>query len=227
MSTLSLSLQHTNGSTESFEAGVRDLIIAGWTGRDRDSVQAHIRELEAIGVTAPSRTPIFYRVAASLITQDDTVQVLGTDSTGEVEFVLLHDGSKLLVGLGSDHTDRKAEAIGVALSKQLCPKVIARDLWNFEDVEAHWDELVLRSFIVDGGQRVLYQEGRVSRMLHPRDLLAGCGAAFGPGAAMFGGTFPVIGDLRWSARFEMEFEDPVLNRRMTHGYAIEALPVES
>lgn len=225
MNGLSLSL-HRNGSVENIELELRDLIIAGWTGRDRDAVQAHIHELEMLGVKPPSRTPVFYRVGASLITTDDSVQVLGTDSTGEVEFVLLRRGSSLLVGLGSDHTDRKAEAIGVALSKQLCPKVLASDVWAFEDVEAHWDQLVLRSYIIEAGRRVLYQEGSVSRMLHPRDLTAGCGVVFGSEAAMFGGTFPVIGDLRWSEQFDMEIEDPVLKRRISHHYAVEALPVE-
>jgi hypothetical protein len=38
---------------------VKQLVIAGWTGRDINAFEAHIRELEAIGVRRPKSTPIF------------------------------------------------------------------------------------------------------------------------------------------------------------------------
>ena len=132
------------------EVPVRDLVIAGWTGRDQAAVERHIRELVELGVAPPSRTPIFYRVAASLLTTADAVDVIGTDSTGEVEFVLLNSDGAWWVGVGSDHTDRRAEAVGVTLSKQLCPKPLAPKLWSFDAVERHWDELILRSYAVSG-----------------------------------------------------------------------------
>ena len=48
---------------------VRELVIAGWTGKDVAALEKHIRELEAIGVKRPKTTPIFYRVAAALLTE--------------------------------------------------------------------------------------------------------------------------------------------------------------
>jgi hypothetical protein len=203
----------------------RDLVIAGWTGRDEAAVRAHIRELEELGVPAPRTAPIFSRVSAGLLTTAETIQVMGSDSTGEVEFVLLQDGGRLLVGVGSDHTDRKAETLGVTLSKQLCPKPVSPELWDFSAVEPHWDELILRSWAVRRGECSLYQEGRVAAMRHPRDLIGRYGG-LPPGAAMFGGTFAVLGGVRWADEFRMELEDPVLGRKLTHRYTIEALPVE-
>jgi hypothetical protein len=88
---------------------VRELVIAGWTGRDVAALEKHIRELEAIGVKRPKTTPIFYRVAAALLTSDDTIEVLGDQSSGEAECVVYSFDSGLFVGVGSDHTDRKAE----------------------------------------------------------------------------------------------------------------------
>jgi len=146
---------------------VNDLIVAGWTGRDRDAVERHIEELEAIGVKRPKQTPMFYRVTADRLTLEDTVDVIGADSTGEVEFVLLCGASGLFVGLGSDHTDRKAEAHGVTLSKQICPKPIAPEVWRWNDVEPHWDELQLRCVVRTASSELLYQEGPVTAMLHP------------------------------------------------------------
>src|SRR5436309_13397846 len=99
------------------------LIVAGWTGRDEAALRHHIEELAAIGVPRPSSVPVFYRNAVSSIVQTDRLEVLGPDTSGEVEpvVVVLEDG--LWIGLGSDHTDRKAEAMGLALSEQPCGKV--------------------------------------------------------------------------------------------------------
>src|SRR4051812_17549010 len=86
------------------EVQVHTAIVAGWTGRDRDAVEEHIAELEALGVTPPSRTPLFYRVSASRVTTASEIEATAA-SSGEVEPVLLrHDGA-LWVGVGSDHTD--------------------------------------------------------------------------------------------------------------------------
>ena len=64
--------------------------------------------------------------------------MLGEDTSGEVEVVLLAFADGLWVGLGSDHTDRAMEAHGVALAKQLCRKPMAAGLWRFDEVIAHW-----------------------------------------------------------------------------------------
>jgi hypothetical protein len=47
-----------------------------------------------------------------------------------------------------------------------------------------------------------------------------------PGYAMFCGTLAAKGGIRPAARFDMELEDPVLKRKLAHGYTIQALPVE-
>src|SRR5262245_37745185 len=101
---------------------IDELVIAGWTGRDEAALKKQIRELEEIGVKPPKTTPIYYRVAASLLVFSDQIQVSGPDTSGEVEFVLMQTPGGLRVAVGSDHTDRKAETIGVSLSKQLCAK---------------------------------------------------------------------------------------------------------
>ena len=48
-------------------AAVKSLVIAGWTGRNVAALEAHIKELEAIGVKRPKSVPIFYRTACSLL----------------------------------------------------------------------------------------------------------------------------------------------------------------
>ena len=112
------------------------LIMAGWTGRDAAAVQHHIAELAALGVPAPSRVPLFYRLDPALLAGPvAAIEVLGEATSGEVEVVLVALADGLWVGLGSDHTDRAIEAQGVALSKQLCRKPMAAGLWRFDEVD--------------------------------------------------------------------------------------------
>jgi Protein of unknown function (DUF2848) len=218
------------GGVEKVAIDIECLVIAGWTGRDVAALDHHIEELKAIGVQPPSKVPLYYRVAAQMLTQADRIQVLGDDTSGEVEPVLVGAADRLWVTVGADHTDRKLESYGVAVSKQVCPKVIGRAAWRFEEVEPHWDRLMLRSFITEGGKKVLYQEGPLAKIRAPRELIAGwCngGKRLPAGVAMFCGTLPALGAIRSSSRFEMEIEDPMLARKLVHAYDVEALPLIS
>jgi hypothetical protein len=217
---------HANNGTTTERLAVTQLVIAGWTGRDPVARDRHIAELEALGISRPATTPIYYPLAASRLTTATVLEASGGDSSGEVEFVLFRSGGRMLVGVGSDHTDRKAEAYSVTLSKQLCDHPVAPELWMFDDVAGHWDEIILRSYATIGGARVLYQEGTLAAMLPPGDLIAdGFGNELPEGAAMFGGTFAAKGGIRPAERFDFEIVDPVLNRSIRHGYAVVTLPV--
>jgi Protein of unknown function (DUF2848) len=218
------------GGVEKVAVDINDLVIAGWTGRDVAALNHHIEELKAIGVQPPSRVPLYYRVAARLLTQAESIQVIGDDTSGEAEPVLVGTADRLWVTVGADHTDRKLESYGVAVSKQVCPKVIGRTAWRFEEVEPHWDRLLLRSFITEGSKKVLYQEGPLATIREPRELVAGWrngDTRLPAGTAMFCGTLPALGVIRSSSRFEMEIEDPVLGRTLAHAYDVEALPLIS
>ncbi len=207
---------------------VRQLIIAGWTGRDRIAQEKHIAELELLGIRRPQYTPVYYRVSSSRLTTSKSMEVTGGDSSGEAEFVVVKIDGSLWIGVGSDHTDRKVETYNITVSKQMCDKPIAPEVWPFGELIDHWEQLVLRSWAVKNGSRYLYQEGGVSSMLHPDDLIAGYvhgGAAFEDGSAMFGGTLSAIGGIQPAERFEFELEDPVLGRRLAHGYDVLSLPV--
>ena len=229
MSSQALHLQFaTRSGARDATATIRQLVVAGWTGRDRAAMEKHIQELEELGVSRPASTPIYYRVAASRLTTATAIEVSGTDSSGEVEFVLARIDGRLWVGVGSDHTDRKVETIGVAISKQLCEKPIGKTFWPFDEVADHWDKLVLRSFILEGGERKLYQEGPVTTMLDPVELLSKwCGGEprLPEGTAMFCGTLAARGGIRAAARFEYELHDPVLQRTLAHGYDVASLPI--
>jgi hypothetical protein len=89
------------------------------------------------------------------------------ETSGEAEFVLVQSDRGVLVGVGSDHTDRVREAVDVAESKALCGKVISQEVWPLQELQTHWDRLELRAWTTDGDGRRLYQEGRVDALLEP------------------------------------------------------------
>jgi hypothetical protein len=214
-------------TTTPLTLAIDQAVIAGWTGRDPVARDKHIAELEAIGIARPASTPIYYRCSARRLTMEDRIEVCGGNSSGEVEFILIGWQGRIFVGLGSDHTDRKVESYSVTVSKQMCDKVMAPVLWEFEDVAGHWDQMILRAFAWIEGARVLYQEGRLDSMLPVAELIQrGFGGNGLPdGCAMFGGTFAAKGGIRPASRFEFELEDPVLKRSIRHAYDVIVLPV--
>lgn len=210
------------------EVNFNSVIVAGWAGRDMAAIEHHIEELAAIGVPRPSSVPLYYRIAENQLIQSANVQALGEESSGEVEtFVFAVDG-EMYVSIASDHTDRKLETVSVAMSKQVCVKPVGTEAWRLADVAGHWDELIIRAYIVENGEKVLYQEGPLSTLRTPQDLIAGYtdgGAVLPAGAGMTCGTVAAIGGIRPAADFTMELHDPRLNRTLRHSYHVESLPV--
>lgn len=201
------------------------LILAGWSARDEASVRGHMAELAEHGVPPPSSFPLFYRVSAYLVSQTDRLEVLGPHTSGEIEYVIVAMEDGLWVTVGSDQTDRMAEKYGVALSKQLAGKVLARTLWRLDELRERWDSLVLRAHATIGGERVLYQEGALALMRTPDDLMQRYGKPLKPGTIMMSGTLNAIGGIRPGSRFEMQLEDRAARRSITHAYDISELPV--
>ncbi len=225
MSPLTFRVDPASGAPVARQFHATRLVIAGWAGRDNTALHHHIDELAALGVAPPSRTPLFYAASAGLLTQEADLQMLGPDSSGEVEPLLLVTEEGVLVGVGSDHTDRRAEAWSVPHAKQLCPKPVASVVWRFAEVASHWDRIVLRSWIpAEDGGWTLYQEGAVSGLRRPDDL-ADLAGDLGPGTAMLCGTLGAFGGIRPAAAFRMELHDPVLGRTIEHRYRVSCLPI--
>lgn len=215
------------GGARTLTVAIDHFVIAGWAGRDHAAIEHHIEELAAIGVPRPSAVPLFYRVAANQLTQDATVQMVGPDSSGEVEVLLFSHAGRSYVSLTSDHTDRKLEAHSVALSKQLCAKPVAREAWPLDEVLPHWDSLRIVSTIVEDGRELEYQNGTLDSLRDLRDLAQRhCGQPQLPeGMAMSCGTVAVVGGIRPANTFTMALVDDRLGRRLAHRYTVECLPV--
>lgn len=219
---------HFDVAGQSQGIDINHFVVAGWTGRDQGQVEHHIAELEALGVARPSSVPLFYRVAASRLTQDSSIEVAGTETSGEVEPFVFRKENTYYLSIASDHTDRALESHSVALSKQVCCKPVARHAWPLEELIPRWDQLELRSWIVQDGREVLYQEGALNRMLPITELLrhyAQQHEIFHSGFAMTCGTLAAIGGIRPSHAFRMELRDPATSRCIQHEYTTTTLPI--
>ena len=208
------------------------LVVAGWTGRDIAAIEHHIEELAALGVPRPSSVPLYYRVAAQLLTQSPAIEALGDRSSGEAEPVFFFSQGEWWLSVASDHTDRHVESYSVAVSKQMCAKPVAEVAWRWRDLQAHQDEVALHSRIFEGGRWVDYQRGTLAS-IRPlaalRDGMPGAGAA-PEGLFMTCGTLGALPNakgegIRPAAQMEIELHDPRLQRRIVHRYAVDALPV--
>lgn len=194
------------------------LVIAGFTGRNRDAVRAHIEELAAIGVPAPASVPVFYRMPPHLLDQSPEVTVRSAATSGEVELVLVRTPRGSYLGLGSDHTDRALERRSIEEAKAACPKPIATQVVSLQQLLSDLDRCELRC-TVDG---VRYQRGTVSELLPPRQLLAMLDT-IDPGVeqplVMYCGTIPVIGEIRYGRHWELELALPD-GRVLRHTYSV-------
>lgn len=208
------------------------LVIAGWTGRNADAIEHHIVELAALGVPRPSTVPLYYRVSASLLTQQATLTMLGEHSSGEAEPVLFWAAGEWWLTIGSDHTDRQVETYSVAVSKQICAKPVAHTAWRWRDVAAHQDRIELGSQIWEQGAWVDYQKGTLAAIRPLVSLRDGFwpDAKCDEGSFMFCGTFAALPNaqgvaIRPAARTRLLLRDPVLGWALSHEYSVTALPV--
>jgi hypothetical protein len=203
------------------------VIIAGYTGRNQQEVRAHIDELGAHGIPAPAEIPTVFRTTLDRLTTESEVEVLGGHSSGEAEVVLLVRGKQMWVAVGSDHTDRDLEKLDITASKQVCPKPVSAEVWKYSEIRDRWDDLVLRSWVGERGREQLYQEGRMSAVLSPEELLGILRGRHGKlvdGAAIFTGTIPLIGGaFAPRAYFEANLYDPKTKRSLRCAYRVKRI----
>lgn len=223
MGRLDLEILNLDGRRTQTTLAIEQILLAGYTGRDRASVREHIAELESLGVMPPTRVPVVFEVAPEMLSTRQRVLVRTATTSGEAEFFLVHSDDGILVGVGSDHTDRALEAQDIVASKRACPKIASRTAWRIAEVEEHWDRLILRSWVTDGEGRRLYQEARLGVLMGLGDLireLAGLGYTDLRGRIVFGGTVPTLGGLVYARHFDVELADPVNGRSIACGYDI-------
>lgn len=211
---------------EMHDFSIENFLIAGYTSKNQEELKAHIKELGKIGVEPPKRIPMIYQISPELLTTGDTMSTVKNDGSGEVEVMLLSNEGQWYVGLGSDHTDRVLETVSVQKSKQVCAKPITKELWKLEDIEDHWDEIELNSWVEVNGETQLYQSGKLDSFMSPDMLLEIIKERnySTENAVIFCGTLSLLSDgFIYGERFKATLNDKKRDRAITLDYKVEIL----
>lgn len=223
--------EQQNGEKKNIELQMDCCVAAGYTGRDQQSVQAHIDELRELGVATPYGIPALYWISPSRLTSLGTIIVVGEQTSPEVEFFLATDhNNKMYMTVASDHTDRKLEAVSVGKSKQVCDKVIGDLFWEVDEIKGHWDSISFGSRVIKNGEWVRYQSGTLGAILPYQKLLELIkeDTPAGQFPALLSGTIPILGgDVVYTSCCEIFIKDPVLEREIRKRYTITVLPDRS
>lgn len=211
---------------KSINLKISRMVNAGYAGANQENIRKHIEELAVMGVPGPKHLPTYYPVPANQLVTDDIIQVASKQTSAEVEFVLIFGNGKTYLTVGSDHTDRGVESLGVALSKQVCPNIAAKTVWNYDEVKDHFSEIRLICHVKDQGEWREYQNDSVAALLPPAEILEKGASVFGEieeGTVLFSGTVPTIGEMTFGEAWRIAMVDPVLNRKIEHEYLVDRL----
>lgn len=220
---------HKDGKVTDLDVVYDGLYAIGYAGRNMEKTMEHIKELEEkLGVPAPKLIPTIFQMSNMVVTQDKDIDFVGSDTCGEVEYIIITQGDKIYIGLGSDHTDRKLEAASVPKAKQVAPKPIAGDVWAYEDLKDHWDDIKLNSYQVVDGKEVMYQEGSLKDILPVEKILEEMHKRIGPvtNAIIYSGTVPVKDGFKYGSNFRCEMIDEKLGRSLEFAYNIHVITEE-
>lgn len=215
----------TDGTRTPREFAVERMYNMGSATRDADVAVHHQKEVADAGVKIAFDIPAprIYPITPQALTTETTVEVHGARTSGEVEIVLVVAEDEVLVGVGSDHTDRDLERVSIVYSKQTCPNILAPTLWRLSEIADHWDQCILESW-VDGK---LYQRTPTGTFLSPEDLLRVLGERANPPRAdyvLFAGTIVALdGKLDYGQEWSFRLYDPVLDREIRHTYRLAFL----
>lgn len=215
---------------ERIDVGVGRLLIAGFTARDRAAVLAHLEEVRHLGVQLPDRLPALYPSVASRLTQSPTIQAPTAETSGEAEVVFLRYGDRLLITVGSDHTERSSEGVALIPSKSVCDKPISTCVWDAADVMEHIEELELHCEVHADGEWHPYQKGPVGHFMSLIELLDDTRRRAGwlDGDVLMCGTLPTVGSgLVYGTGYRMTLRDPRLDRELTLEYEVELVEVDT
>jgi hypothetical protein len=211
---------------------VKRMYNLAFTLRNMALMQQHVDEIVKTGIPQLSvdRPPAIYPVSGWAITTASDVTVQRERTSGEVEIAILKDGSSILVGVGSDHTDRALEALDILWSKQVCPNVLAPTVWPWDDVKDHWDAVFIQSEAEENGEWTLYQQASAADFWTPDEMLASLAGRvklLEGGLIVLSGTVPSRqGTLAYADTWTIRIVDPVLDRKIEHTYRVTVLSNE-
>ncbi|WP_372999296.1 DUF2848 family protein [Lutispora sp.] len=228
MKTINFKLQRMSGE-EDLALSYDELLVIGYAGRNMEKTMEHIKELEEqLGVPAPKKIPTIFECSHELLTQEKDIKFVGSKTSGEVEYVIVLYNDNIYIGLGSDHTDRELESVSVPKAKQVCPKPISKELWDYNDLKDHWDSIKLISYQTINGVEEVYQDGTLADILPVEKILEELKERVGDikNSIIYSGTVPLLKGFAYGDNFRCMMVDEVLNRTIALDYNVQVISEE-
>lgn len=228
MKTINFKLQRMSGE-EDLALSYDELLVIGYAGRNMEKTMEHIKELEEqLGVPAPKKIPTIFECSHELLTQEKDIKFVGSKTSGEVEYVIVLSNDNIYIGLGSDHTDRELESVSVPKAKQVCPKPISKELWDYNDLKDHWDRIKLISYQTINGVEEVYQDGTLADILPVEKILEELKERVGDikNSIIYSGTVPLLKGFAYGDNFRCMMVDEVLNRTIALDYNVQVISEE-
>jgi len=231
VNTLEVTVRHLDGTSrpKSLEiARIANLGMAGRSQPEGEQLDNHLEQMREAGVASPEQLPFVTPKPNYLVTTDDSIQVNSSETAGEAEFVMYPTDEHLYIGVGNDHKEYEIAPTNMHVANNTCPSVMSDEVWVFEEVADHWDEIELRSWVERDGTLELYQRAPMSAFMRPNSIVDAVaesitdpitGTAIWSGTVDSGGVDPfpevVSGDF-----YMVQLHDPVLNRRLVTQYSV-------
>lgn len=204
----------------------RTIVCAGFAGPQ----QYLGGDQKATARTAPGSSGSaglqYVLVSPYLLTNENKIIVQGKHTSGEVEYVALKFEDEIYITVGSDHCDRQAERYSMSKSKQLCMKVMARQMILHRELRPYWEEIKLASSVASYHRAVAYQSASVADLMRLGSLIRRCPMNLDfNGAVLFSGAPPIITTIPvFSPHFYFRLDLPRFKFSIAHDYAVEMLP---
>jgi hypothetical protein len=235
-------LHQKDGSVSKRTVDVKAVCLGRAASRDIEEMRKEFDKIRAQGF-ALYTPPNVCKKSRYLLTNENVIEVQADRTTAEVEYVAIIDKGEVLITAGSDHNDASlirmwTESTGKvydpAKTKQACPAVVARDVWPYDDVKDHWDDLRLRSSFTISGKRVQYQDYPASDLVNldyyfrENPWLRQDGTVLLSGSSNAVPSLPptlysYTADGIFPNDFHFEIHDSVLGRTISHQYQIQSL----
>ncbi|MGM0873845.1 MAG: DUF2848 family protein [Bacillota bacterium] len=199
----------------------------GYTGRNKEMTLKHIEELAELGIPEPDEIPSLYSIRTSSLTQGKLIEVIGNESTGEAEIVLVFGDQQdeVYVTVGSDHTDRGLETVDINKSKHVCDKPFAAKAWRLRDVRKNWDQLELATDVKTEKGWELYQKQTLSAIIPLDEIIAFLQKknVEMKNTIIFSGTVPLVDGFKYGRGYRMYLSNPVNEDIISFEYIVKNL----
>jgi hypothetical protein len=214
-----------DGSVNTMGFSLKNCCLFGWAGRNKEEVKKHAEELAEHGIRGPKNMPEHFLCSPNVVTHDEEITVVGDKTCGEIEFFFLEREGKIYVGVTSEHTDRALESIDMVKSKAICQKPVSKELWKYEDLKDHWDELELTAWQTENDEEIVYQKSKISALLSLDSIREEALKLYDnlEDCIIFSGTIPALNGLVYGNSFRGKMEDPILNRQLSFNYDIKTV----